>query len=35
MRKSEYIGYAIITSILAVTAGIIIHVYNDSKLEKA
>lgn len=35
MRKTEYIGYAIITCILAITLGIIIHVYSDSKLEKA
>ena len=35
MRKSEYIGYVIITCILAITAGIIIHVYSDAKLERA
>lgn len=35
MKKSEYIGYAIITCIVAITLGIILHVYNDSKLEKA
>lgn len=35
MRKSEYISYAIITSIVAITLGIILHVYNDTKLEKA
>ena len=35
MKKSILIGYIFVSIICGITAGILVHIYNDSKLEQA